>query len=195
MPRAVSLGCGLTLHLPQGLSRGGLSIFFWLCLVGRSKWAWLNPQVRKGAKPSTSVLSMSCARSCQPPVSWGSVQGFGSSSFPLEVTGICFPANHTCGDHWNLCRCLGTSPPLCRSQGSVCASPASPLEITGICLSRGHRILCFPAKPPLWRSLGSKPPLWEGSVYPQGSNSGTRPSQAAVVEKMLINCKELRSPR
>lgn len=99
--------------------------FFWLCLVERNKWAWLNPQVRKGAKPSTSVLALSSARSSQPPVSWGSVQGFGSSSSPLELTGICFPASHTSGDHWNLCRCLGSNPPLCSSQGSVFASQAS----------------------------------------------------------------------
>lgn len=154
MPRAVSLGCGLTLDLPQGLSRWGLSLFSGFAWWRGINWAWLNPQVRKGAKPSTSVLALSSARSSQPPVSWGSVQGFGSSSSPLQLTGICFPASHTSGDHWNLCRCLGTNPPLCSSQGSVFASQAS------LCRSLGSVFpevteLFFPAKPPLWRSLGS----------------------------------------
>lgn len=37
LPRAVSLGCGLTLDLPQGLSRGGLS----LC-CGFAWWAGVD---------------------------------------------------------------------------------------------------------------------------------------------------------
>lgn len=147
LPRAVSLGCGLTLDLPQGLSRGGLSLFSGFAWWGGVDGLGLVPQVRRGANPSTSVLALSCARSSQPPESIRSVQGFGSSSSPLEVTGICFPAKHTCGDHWNLCRCLGANPPLWRSQGSVFASQTSLLEATGISFSRGHRALCFPAKP------------------------------------------------
>lgn len=101
LPRAVSLGCGLTVS-PSRAIKGKVEplFFFWLCVLGRSGWAWLNPQVRKGTNPSPSVLALSCARAWQPrehrlcaralgahPPLWRSL----GSVFP-ELTELCFPA-------------------------------------------------------------------------------------------------------
>lgn len=144
----------------------------WLCLVGRSGWARLNPQVRKGAKPSTSVLILSCARSsCEhqicaglwelilssgghwdlfssQPHLWrsvGFVQVFGSQPSPLEVPGLCVcQPSLPFGSHWDLS--------FQRSQSSVFYSQASPLEVTGIPgLRAGTRLKLVPPKLPWWR--------------------------------------------
>lgn len=66
LPAAVFLGLWIDSGSPSRAIKGRVEPLLWLCLVGRSGWARLNPQVRKGAKPSTSVLILSRARSSQP---------------------------------------------------------------------------------------------------------------------------------
>lgn len=131
LPRAVSLGCGWTLDLPQGLSRGGLNLFFWLCLLGRSGWAWLNPSGEEGNKsqhlnpgPELCQILLWAQDLCR---ALGGHWDLFSSQPHL----------------WNLCRALGANPPLWRSQGSVFSSQNFPLDVTGISFSRGHRAFVF----------------------------------------------------
>lgn len=117
---------------PSRAIKGRVEPFFWLCLVGRSGWAWLSPSSEEGSKSQHL------------------------SPGPELCQILPAPCEHQiCAGLWELILSLW------RSLGFV-FQPNTPVEITGICAGvweptlpfGGPRALCLPAKPSFWRPLG-----------------------------------------
>lgn len=158
---------------PSRAIKGRVEPFFWLCLVGRSGWAWLSPSSEEGSKSQHLSPGPELCQILPAPCEHQICAGLWELILPL-------------GGHWDL---FSSQTHLWRSLEfvQVFGSQPSPLEVPGLCVCQpnlpfgGHWDFFFQRSQSSVFSSQTFP-----SVQPQSSNAGTRPSQAAMVEKMLI---------